>query len=278
MSEFAKSLLQDFNLTISAKETHNFNVERIHIKDLSPTDKKITISLLLHKIIAYYLTNIFVYTNIPAILGIIIAVINIVLLILPISTNISHTVFLLTLPLELLLIIIQSVIYHKLLTKKESTDNIENYFKQKLENLWLLNPSVMSFKNWNNLKKKNIQLYNYCRSDNCNHKCYDTTYQIANAILSPDIKILWCSIQYRDTKCGHAVLCKNNKIYDSNLRRTFRKKDYFKLYKVQVFKEYSFEQYKDNENSPGNCFHNLDWIEFGKWCKQNNAIRANNNI
>lgn len=140
--------------------------------------------------------------------------------------------------------------------------------------MWLLDGRVISYKEWQTIKKDNEWTYRVLRSDECNHKCYDITYVLANILRNPDIKIVWLCIRDRENpelKWGHAVLQKNNCIYDTNFRRTYKRDKYLRAFDAEIFKEYSLEEYIiQNRKSPSDF---LDWGEFENWCKTRGAIR-----
>lgn len=158
--------------------------------------------------------------------------------------------------------------------KQKGIDGIETWLCEKFQNLWLLDGRVISYKEWQTIKKDNEWTYRVLRSDECNHKCYDITYVLANILRNPDIKIVWLCIRDRENpelKWRHAVLQKNNCIYDTNFRRTYKRDKYLRAFDAEIFKEYSLEEYIiQNRKSPSDF---LDWGEFENWCKTRGAIR-----
>ena len=74
--------------------------------------------------------------------------------------------------------------------KQKGIDGIETWLCEKFQNLWLLDGRVISYKEWQTIKKDNEWTYRVLRSDECNHKCYDITYVLANILRNPDIKIV----------------------------------------------------------------------------------------
>ena len=126
----------------------------------------------------------------------------------------------------------------------------------------------ISLKDWLYIRKENKQFYEWFRSDFCNHKCYDTTFQLAKTLLNPNIKILWIGLTDYRERYGHAVLEKNGRIYDTNHRRTYKKSKYLKAQEAEVFKEFPIEVYQTASD-----FKQLGWDEFGKWCHEHGVIR-----
>ena len=85
----------------------------------------------------------------------------------------------------------------------------------KFQNLWLLDGRVISYKEWQTIKKDNEWTYRVLRSDECNHKCYDITYVLANILRNPDIAQI-CFIRKYIEMLGSGTLriikdCKKNK-------------------------------------------------------------------
>ena len=251
--------------------------ERIILKDvqdfqnLTAEEKERDLTLFKHKYVALWLTCLFMNSMIPSVISLVLCIINLVICIVCDGAIVS-VVFFTTLPILAFTSAINTIIMYKSKFKKKTGEEIGDWFIEKFQNLWLLNQKVISFKDWNIIKKRNKVLYDKARSEDCNHKCYFTSYAIANTLKNPDIKILWICIETLNHKCGHAVILKNNKIYDTNLRRTYNREDYLKAFKAEIFKEYSIKDYLNIHQS---LFDSLDWEEFEKWCQERNAVRNN---
>lgn len=254
--------------------------ERFILKDvqgfqnLTADEKQKDLTLFKHKYLAVWLTCFFMHSMIPNLLGFVICVVNLVVNFFVDGAGVL-ILFCITMPIAIALLSIDTIIFYKYKRKKQTTEEVGDWFIEKFQNLWLLNWKVISFKDWKIIKKRYNKLYIKARSEVCNHKCYDTTYAIANTLQNPDIKILWICIESRGHKCGHAVISRNDEIYDSNLRRTFNREEYLKAFNAEIFKEYSLEEYSDKENLPQSCFVYLDWEQFGEWCVEHNAVRSN---
>lgn len=255
--------------------------ERIILKDvqdfqnLTAEEKERDLTLFKHIYIALWLTYLFMYSAIPSLISLAICIVNFIVNIFA-DGAVVLILFYITMPIAIALLSIEIIIFYKIKQKKQKAKEVREWLIEKIQNLWLLNGKVISFKDWNIIKKRYKVLYNVARSEECNHKCYFISYAIANALENPDIKILWICIQTTpDNKCGHSVIVKNNKIYDSNLRRTYSYEEYFKAYKAEVFKEYSIEEYMNKANLQKPYFAFLDWEEFGEWCKARKAVRNN---
>lgn len=227
-----------------------------------------------HKHLAWGFAYLFLDSMIPDLIVFVIGVVNLIIDICVGGVH-SYILFFTTMPLATAILGIKVIVTYRYKRKKETQEEVWEYLTEKFQNLWLFNWQVISFKDWKNIKKRCKKLYYDARSEICNHECYATTYAIANTLKNPEIKILWIAVQSAEEKCGHAVILRNGKIYDSNLRRTFNYDEYFKAFNVEIFKEYSLEDYLTQENlSRESCFKLLEWKAFGKWCIEHNVVRS----
>ena len=252
--------------------------EKIILKDVSDfqnltaEEKRKHLPIFKHNCLALWLSNFLLNSPISFSIALIICIIDLIVIFL-VDTQFIIILFFVTMPFPAALLILNIISLYKKNIKKQTNKEINDWLTQKIENLWLLNNKVISFNDWKFIKKKNKTLYKKVRSKECNHTCYFTSYTIANTLKNPDIKILWICVETFNHKCGHSVLVKNNKIYDSNLRRTYNREKYLKSLNAEVFKEYSMDEYLNDFNIQQTYFSFLDWEEFDTWCKQRNAIR-----
>lgn len=251
--------------------------ERIILKDvqyfqnLTAVEKERTLTLFKHKYIALWLTSLLMNSAIPYLIGLVICIVNLVVNIFA-DGAVVLILFYITMPIAIALLIID-IIFYKIKRKKQTAEEVRDWLIEKFQNLWLLNGKVISFKDWKIIKKRDKVLYEKVRSEDCNPKCYFTSYAIANTLQNPDIKVLWICIETLNYKCGHSVIVRGDKIYDTNFRRTYNREEYLKAFKAEVFKEYSIEEYLNKANLQQTYFTFLDWEEFGEWCKVRDAER-----
>lgn len=231
-------------------------------------EKRNYLTIFGHKHISLWLTCNYIDFIIPFFVSMFICVINMALLLTVEAKAISYTVFYLTIPLPIVNTIIALIIRYKHERKKQDLTEIANWLWDKIQNLWLLNGRVISLKDWLYIRKKDKELYEWLRSDSCNHKCYDATLQLAKTLHNPNIKILWIGLTDFREKYGHAVLEKNGWIYDTNHRRTYKKEKYLKAQEAKVFKEIPIQVYQKVSD-----FNQLGWEDFGKWCQERSIIR-----
>lgn len=189
-----------------------------------------------------------------------------------IKGTVAYIYYAISMPIIIFVVIVYIAMNVRI--KQKGIEGIDTWLCEKFQNLWLLDGRVISYKDWQIIKKYNERTYRLLRSDECNHKCYDITYMLANILKNPDIKIIWLCIRDRvnpELKWRHAVLQKNNCIYDTNFRRTYKRDKYLKAFGAEIFKEYSLEEYIiQNRKSPSDF---LDWEEFENWCKSRGANR-----
>ena len=221
-----------------------------------------------HKHISLFLTCMYMQGIIPFFVSIFVLVVNLALLLTVKTKAITYTVFYLTMALPTVNVIVMACIRYKFERKKQDATEIANWLWDKIQNFWLWNGRVISLKDWLYIRKKDKELYEWLRSNACNHKCYDATFQLAKALSNPNIKIVWIGLTDYSERYGHAVLEKNGRIYDTNHRRTYKKKKYLKAQEAEVFKEFPIEVYQKASD-----FTMLGWIEFGMWCREHGVIR-----
>jgi len=181
------------------------------------------------------------------------------------------TIIALLLYAVILLYLIFSMIireYHKNFMKKglsyeESYSNVVDIVR----NLWLLNPKVLSLKDWHKIKKSSAERYKNLISENSNGHCYNSTSYILKTLKSNKIKSMWLIISDSDRTFGHAVLTKNNYIYDPSHRRTFNRQKFLTHYNGIIFKEFSYNEFYDGI-----------WEDFEEFCNANGGIRDTNKI
>lgn len=244
-------------------------------QNVTTEEKQKHLTLVGHKYLSVWLAYNFIGTIYPFVISFILLGIDIVLCYK--VRNLFSCIFIfINLLLIMFLCTIETIIIFKYKYKKNTMDDVIDWIVEKIQNLWLLNWRVISFSDWINIKRNNRELYEMSRSEECDHKCYYISYLLANTLKNPDIKIVWMCIKSLGECYGHAVLQKNNRIYDSNLRRTFKREKYMEAFEAKVFKEYSINEYLNSKvNFDSNRFTFLDWEEFGKWCEKQNVVRSN---
>lgn len=230
---------------------------------LSKKDKKNYLKILKHKHLALWLTSKFINSPYPLLFSLGLCFFNLILCIAH-KNAIPLLFFMITFPIILFIVILETLISFKL--RKQNSDVVTNWLFDFFMSFWLLNPKVLSKKDWNYIKKEDKEFYKYLRSDECNHRCYETTYDLANFLKDNSLKILWVSVSTPLEKVGHATLLKGNFIYDTNTRKTYSKDVYFQAFNVEVYNVFSFEDYS-NQN-----FFSIHFDNFVAWCKNRGVI------
>lgn len=231
-------------------------------------EKRNYLTIFGHKHISLFFTYMFMQSIVPFFVSIFILIVNLAVLLAVKNKAISLTFFYITMPLPVVNAIVMSIIKYKIEFKKQDATETANWLWDKIQNLWIWNGCVISLKDWLYIRKKDKELYEWLRSDSCNHKCYDATLQLAKTLHNPNIKILWIGLTDFREKYGHAVLEKNGWIYDTNHRRTYKKEKYLKAQEAKVFKEIPIQVYQKVSD-----FNQLGWEDFGKWCQERSIIR-----
>lgn len=132
-----------------------------------------------------------------------------------------------------------------------------------------INGKALGRKEWKAIKEYDINLYNALLSDNCNHCCYYYSLEIARII--KDSTLIWGAIEEPfengHNYYAHAVILRNDYIYDSNMHQSERYEDFIKLYNFKLYKQWSYNEYSRKD------FRQSERTEFRKWCKENNVLR-----
>ena len=122
-----------------------------------------------------------------------------------------------------------------------------------LRKIWLtrLNQEVITTKDWKKIEAKIPGIDQTIKKwKSCTAEVYECTYYVANCLQNPELKILWIAMDlFPDFRTGNAVLLKGDKVFDPFLERTYSYKEYSTLLNIEVFKEYSLEQYKNEYES-----------------------------
>lgn len=174
-----------------------------------------------------------------------------------------------TMPIVTFITAIYCYIIYKWIIRKKDIETIAYKLSEKIQNLNLLKGKVISNRDWIYIRNNYKDYYYDYRSAKCSGKCFDTVYRIANILEDPNIYIVWMSVGVLEKKFGHAVLMKNDYIYDSNYRKTYRKSKYLNSYNAEIFKIFSINEYLE-----ANIYKTIHWNNFDIWCRQRNAVRS----
>lgn len=101
---------------------------------------------------------------------------------------------------------------------------------------------VVSKDDWKRLKKKSKGTYKFIWDKKNIGHCYFVAWVLA--LWLEDAKIMYCSVASKEYgQQAHAVVVKNNCIYDTNLRAHYDFDEYIKMYKAEVYQIFEKEVY-----------------------------------
>lgn len=172
------------------------------------------------------------------------------------------------------------------LQKGKDFNQVQINIINKIQGIYFINPLVINYADWWKLKKVSKANYETIRSVKSLKKCYETTFYIANILRKNNVKIIWLLNYASGEKFGHAVLAKGNWIYDSNRRKTYPKAKYLKVYRSEVYKEFTINEYLFNnldeiieEGIDSGIVYTVllsDWINFKNFCTTRGGVRCTN--
>lgn len=116
------------------------------------------------------------------------------------------------------------------------------------------------------IKKQNPSLYWEITSDYSGGKCYSYAREIA--LLFPDSKLIYCAATnpFKENQVfAHAALERNGEIYDTNRRMSYKIEDYQKIFKTQIYKRWTYNEFSKVS------FREDVRDDFRKWCEVNNV-------
>lgn len=139
---------------------------------------------------------------------------------------------------------------------------------QRIMKLISTNGKALGRKEWKAIKEHDITLYNDLLCDDCNHRCYFYSLEIAKII--PDCTLMWgsitCPVEPGNKQYAHAVILRNGYIYDSNMRQSEKYEDFQKLYDFKLYKEWHYQEYSKKD------FRKSERINFIKWCINHHVL------
>lgn len=140
-----------------------------------------------------------------------------------------------------------------------------------IKNFVSLKSNVVSKSGWKKIKKADAGLYMDLLSDECRNLCYYYAREIA--LIVTDVKLMYVSIcdHLNDNETfAHVIIRRNNEVYCTNFRRTFKLDDYAKFFDMKIYKEWNYEEYSNPD------FYKLVKKDFVKWCKENDVCGYEN--
>ena len=132
-----------------------------------------------------------------------------------------------------------------------------------LESLFGRYGLVVSKDDWKRIKKNNKSAYRFLRSRKNIGHCYITAWTLA--IWIEDAKLMYCSVAGKNGQTAHAVVVKNNCVYDTNKRIHCDFDEYIKYSNGEVYKIFEEEEYCTEK-----FFENV-YQDFMDWCAERNV-------
>ena len=239
------------------------------LQNATMEEKQNFISIFKHTHMAIFLTEIIMRPH----TGIIIGLVEIVVLALSLFMR-NTLVLCIWTPIVIIYDVIFLYMNHKVKHEEYDWNDMNVWLMSKIQNICLLNGQVISHKDWKKIKKFDKEKFKYFRSEECDHKCYQTTYLLARMVHNPEIKIIWMTIKdyVNGSRYGHAVITKGGYIYDSNRRRTYKVEEYLELAQAEIYREFSIEEYSQDKY----VFLKEYLDEFEQWCNTRNVVCFDN--
>ncbi len=101
---------------------------------------------------------------------------------------------------------------------------------------------VVSKDDWKRIKRKNKDAYKFIWDKKNIGHCYVVAWVLA--LFLEDAKVMYCSVPCKEGgQTAHAVVVKNNCIYDTNLRMHFDFDEYIEMNKAEVYQIFEEEVY-----------------------------------
>ena len=122
---------------------------------------------------------------------------------------------------------------------------------------------VVTKKDWKNVKKYCKRLYKDLSSKKSKGFCYFYSWALANYL--KDARLMYCAIQIGGKLSGHAVIVKNNYVYDTNDKKHYNYDEYIKENSALIYKFFSKNEYERES------FFDDIRDEFVEWCKDHNV-------
>lgn len=230
---------------------------------LTEDEQRTSVKMHNHKYIAMWISALFATKYYPGLITLVLSAVTLVILNF-VNATAGNILFWITFPYNLFVCSMYFYWFRRVIIKKDTNQEYYERLFDLFTKPWLYNYKVITKKDWKKLKATNKTRYKAYRTEESNHHCYSVTYELARLISKPEVKIVWIFMESWCSKCGHAILIKGDYVYDSNMRRTYKKDEYYRYFKVQEFCEFDYTEwptYADLKQSEA-------WQAFGIWCRQ----------
>lgn len=124
---------------------------------------------------------------------------------------------------------------------------------------------VIPIKIWGKIKSESPKLYMDLTSESCEGFCY--YYSLTLGLILKDVDLIWGG--YYDSKThqyhAHAFIVKDEYVYDSNHRLSYKFDDYVTAKNLKIYKRWSYSEYSIKN------FRSTVRQDFRKWCEENDV-------
>ena len=126
---------------------------------------------------------------------------------------------------------------------------------------------VIPIKIWKKIKSECKELYLDLTSKECEGLCY--YYSLVLGLILKDVDLIWGGIYANDSHqwYAHAFIVKNEYVYDSNHRLSYKFDDYAKANNLKIYRRWKYSEYNTKN------FRSTVREDFKKWCDENNVVR-----
>jgi len=244
---------------------------RIYWKDEFNTDAEFEALYYLDKI--YFSVQWFVFNRILFYLTSLVIIWLISLICICQTSEITIFDWILSILLALVLVILVSKIPKKKLDNfiiKKYQSNSEKLINFFFNLFTVYTNKVISIKIWKKIKSECKELYLDLTSESCEGFCY--YYSLVLGLIHKDVDLIWGSCY--DSKSrqhyAHAFIVKNEYVYDSNQRLSYKFDDYAKANNLKIYRRWKYSEYNTKN------FRSSVREDFRKWCEENKVKSYSN--
>lgn len=235
----------------------------------NPKDLKLFYKVYKYHLLLYIMLYVMLLWNFKAIFALLISCVALIILIFSENIVISSLLTVVSLVLQYFIIKEKKkntklrCLGLKTLSEKRKIKIVEFLFK-----FFTLNGKALGKEEWKKIKKYDFGLYRELLCDDSLHLCYFYSLKIAKVI--KDSTLIWGYVEpcFKNNtyRAAHALIIKNNYVYDSNLKLSIKYDDYASLYNLKIYKSWNYNVYSKK------FFREDERAEFRKWCINNDVL------
>ena len=138
---------------------------------------------------------------------------------------------------------------------------------------YVLKGKAISRKDFENIKKKNKDLYEYIVNLKTQGYCYSTCFDILKTLQKGKIRFIAVKNFEKDSKINaytmHVIFVNNGWCYDTFSMRQYELNEYMKGLDSKTYKDFL---YKDIKGKNYKKFMDEEYLELYSWCKDNDCF------